>query len=634
VFKLLYTASSFNREERQYILQVISAYQHLSHPSILPVLAAGFYQDVPYVMTEYVPSGSLHDYLSDESATLQQEQIFSLIAQIGQALTYVHQQRRIHGNLKPQNVLLSAQNEALLTDFALFPLPPPDQGENIDDVSIYRAPEQLDGHADEKSDQYALGCIAYELLTGHKPFLVPSVTTPGAWYKTHSLIAPGQLDSAISVSVEKALLTALSKEPDQRHHSIPAFLTALGVSSPPKERTTMWLPEVHTDPDPHLDPERQITAGHDNLLLNLATMQPPLDPLTPLPTSLTGPISDPFTAEALRRFSSPGLQSPLDTPLPYGVKTGTLLQQTKQKFTLKRRRILIAMMCLVILTMLSDFLLSAFNVSAPAQKVLPPAAEIIATMQIIAQNTTSAATAGTTVQTVPTTGQTGTTQASATQTPASGPTTLNQSTPTSVTGSTPTSSTITSTPTPTPAPVPVQVSLTSFFNNEGIGSYPGEANFDGSGYSYPAGLVPSAGLVTVQGITYRFPSNARGTGDNVIVAGQTIALTQKNYSHIYLLASSSWGPVTDTITIKDTDGTSTTATITVEDWVTGTASGLSMAYRYGPVGIVRNTIHIFAISITLSSAHTVSSLYLARSSKGPTSGETGEMHLFALTLQP
>src|SRR5262249_13879500 len=62
-------------------------------------------------------------------------------------------------------------------------------------------------------------------------------------------------------------------------------------------------------------------------------------------------------------------------------------------------------------------------------------------------------------------------------------------------------------PTTSPASSLVQVSLTSFFNNKGIGSTPGQADFDGSGYSYPASQVPSAGRITVQGIVYQFPGN-------------------------------------------------------------------------------------------------------------------------------
>ncbi len=177
IIKLLSSSPTYDQQRQQDILQKISVLQKLQHPHILPIIAAGIHKDMPYIMTEYQPSGSLYDRLQRQLAgqPMHPEEAFLMIAQVGQALQYAHQQKVIHGNLKPQNVLLNIRNEALVTDFHRHLLRLSDEAEETDipELSLYRAPEQLRGQTSEKSDQYALGCLAYTLFTGHKPFMIP-----------------------------------------------------------------------------------------------------------------------------------------------------------------------------------------------------------------------------------------------------------------------------------------------------------------------------------------------------------------------------------------------------------------------------------------------------------------------------
>jgi serine/threonine protein kinase len=151
-----------------------------------------------------------------------------IISQVGQALQYAHQQNIVHCNLKPQNILFNAQGQVLLTDFHLTSLP---ESLHISASTTYMAPEELLGAISKECDQYALGCIAYEMLTGHTPYHASSLYYPGIHRRLPTLVPPTQLNPLLPSHIERAVLKALAPEPDQRHSDIQAFLTALGVSA-------------------------------------------------------------------------------------------------------------------------------------------------------------------------------------------------------------------------------------------------------------------------------------------------------------------------------------------------------------------------------------------------------------------
>jgi alpha-L-fucosidase len=186
-------------------------------------------------------------------------------------------------------------------------------------------------------------------------------------------------------------------------------------------------------------------------------------------------------------------------------------------------------------------------------------------------------------------------------------------------------------PTPIPTSTLTQVALSAFFNNKGIGSTPGGANFDGSGYSYPASQLPSGGSITVNGVPYQFPSSSSGN-DNVIAAGQTIGLTVGHYQQANLLMAASWGPVSGTVTIEYSDGSTSSANVSVADWCAGPANGLQAPYRYGPNTIYQNTAYIYAITIAMDPTRTARALVLPGQVSGPY--QTGRLHVFALTVVP
>src|SRR5581483_730430 len=148
-------------------------------PSILPILNVRLDNIPPYIVSAYADGGSLQNRIHRHAPhALPLKEAISIVTQIGEALFYLHQHNIIHRAVQPTSILFDNTDKALLTglDLAIMafsikhflPLNPMAVG-----AINYMAPEQFRGLANEKSDQYALGCIAYELCTGRLPYKEP-----------------------------------------------------------------------------------------------------------------------------------------------------------------------------------------------------------------------------------------------------------------------------------------------------------------------------------------------------------------------------------------------------------------------------------------------------------------------------
>ncbi|HEY6286351.1 MAG TPA: serine/threonine-protein kinase [Ktedonobacteraceae bacterium] len=205
----------------------------LSHPHILPVLDVGIYaKNIPYLVVEHCPNGSLKQYLQRQHpGPLPVEEAVSILTKIGQALHYTHQHNIVHRDLKPANILFNAKGAVVLTDFGIAVFLEGTTFINPYGTPAYMAPEQFQGIVSKKSDQFALGCIVYEMVTGQKPFLQS---------RTESPIPPSTLNPLVPPHIEKAIMKALSERHTDRYEDIVTFVNAL-------EKTTLpWLDEGKT----------------------------------------------------------------------------------------------------------------------------------------------------------------------------------------------------------------------------------------------------------------------------------------------------------------------------------------------------------------------------------------------------
>jgi alpha-L-fucosidase len=177
---------------------------------------------------------------------------------------------------------------------------------------------------------------------------------------------------------------------------------------------------------------------------------------------------------------------------------------------------------------------------------------------------------------------------------------------------------------------PVPVPLNGYLDDDGIGGSPGQADFDGSRYSFPADQMPAAGTVTLGGVPYDFPGTAGN--DNVVALGQDVAIPHGHYAGAYLLGASSYGQTGGTATVHYADGSTTQASLSAPDWYSGASGAVNASHRYTPTGTDAHPVAIFPLSVWLDPSREAISVTLPKTAK-PAAG-TPSMHVFALSLQP
>ena len=227
--KILHTHLS-SPAERNRFLEEARLIGHIRHPHILQFFDAGLENGLPYLVTEYAPYGSLRDILTQSAHTILPEAVsLAILSQVGEALYYAHQQHIVHRDLKPENILFNAKDRALLADFGIATTLSTNSVKysSVIGTPSYMAPELFQGILSIEGDQYALGCIAYELFTGHVPFSAPDFFAMGFKHLTDQPIAPTQLNPALPMHIERAILKAMAKQRGERHADVRAFLTAL-----------------------------------------------------------------------------------------------------------------------------------------------------------------------------------------------------------------------------------------------------------------------------------------------------------------------------------------------------------------------------------------------------------------------
>ncbi len=215
----------------------------LSHPHIARLLDFGVEESVPYLVMPYAPRGALRQRLPQHTP-LPPTTVFPFIQQVAEALQHAHDQRIIHRNIKPENILLNARGEAQLADFSIAILERKLRYQSTQDAMAiaYMAPEQIQGHPLPASDQYALGITTYEWLTGERPFQ-GSLRETGAQHLSAPPPSLREKVPQLSTALEEVVLTALAKDPRARFPDVSAFAQAFrrGIEAqlPTHKRTTV-----------------------------------------------------------------------------------------------------------------------------------------------------------------------------------------------------------------------------------------------------------------------------------------------------------------------------------------------------------------------------------------------------------
>jgi serine/threonine protein kinase len=221
----------------------------LVHPHIVRVLDFGVEQDIPFFVMDYAPGGSVRQHYP-KGARLPIASIVAYTKQMATALQYAHDQHFIHRDVKPENMLLLNENTLLLSDFGLVTVAHGSSSHSMQDVAgtaAYIAPEQIQGKALPASDQYALGAVVYEWLSGELPFQGSAMEI----YSQHLYAPPPSIREkvpAISPTAEKIVQTALAKDPSQRFARIEDFAIALEQAYQTAQRDRLTIAMIQPNP--------------------------------------------------------------------------------------------------------------------------------------------------------------------------------------------------------------------------------------------------------------------------------------------------------------------------------------------------------------------------------------------------
>lgn len=285
----------------------------LEHPHILPIRDTGIHDHEPFLVTNYEPYWTLRDIYPRGS---RQPLAMSLpyLKQLASALHYAHKHGVVHGDLRPENILLDDKNTSLLTGFVIEAILQ-NRARHKDQLAEMThktgpALAQEKGQASPASDQYWLAVLTYELLCGTLPFESPHHEEDGSSLLRQK--APG-----ISPRVERTLMKALEKDPERRFADVEAFVSTLEeaqtqsgtvahkppapiLASPPGEDVKAMIAQMPTQPaipgnapgKPALSPESRHLSSLPLPAQEEASSQQVLDQLT---SEDTRPMESPPT---------------------------------------------------------------------------------------------------------------------------------------------------------------------------------------------------------------------------------------------------------------------------------------------------------------------------------------------------
>ena len=224
------------------------AVSRMRHPNILTVFDYGEVDSVPYLVTEYMPGGSLADKLGD--GPMDEGLALRYLREVGSAIDYAHRMDTIHRDIKPSNVLIGAGGEAILADFGLAKYLSDQvqrtQSGFISGTVAYMAPEQARETAvGGAADVYSFSVMAFELLTGKLPFPGDSVLDILIAHLQEPPPPPSTVNPALGDAVDAVVLRGLAKEPENRWGSCAEMVAALEAALARGPERAAATPTVH-----------------------------------------------------------------------------------------------------------------------------------------------------------------------------------------------------------------------------------------------------------------------------------------------------------------------------------------------------------------------------------------------------
>jgi predicted Ser/Thr protein kinase/tetratricopeptide (TPR) repeat protein len=231
---------------QRFTREALAAARLSGAPNIVTIFDVGEHAGRPYIVMEYLPGGSLDEVLREDGPQ-PPEQVFTWLEQAGRALDTAHVQGVVHRDVKPANLLLDRERNVHVADFGIA------SAAGMDSLTMtgtvlgtagYLSPEQAQGErATPASDLYALAVVAFELLTGTRPFAADSPTAEAAAHVNAPV--PSVSDrSGLPHELDRVFERALAKDPAQRFETGADFVASLRAAFAEAAGQTLQLAAV------------------------------------------------------------------------------------------------------------------------------------------------------------------------------------------------------------------------------------------------------------------------------------------------------------------------------------------------------------------------------------------------------
>lgn len=215
----------------------------LNHANVVSVFDTGSEGPVHYIVMEHVEGRTLRDVIAQDGR-LHPSRAAEITEALSRALAAAHEQGLVHRDVKPGNVMITAQGDVKVMDFGIARATSGEaltQTATVLGTAAYFSPEQAKGEAvDARSDIYSAGCVLYEMLTGRAPFTGDSPVAIAYQHVREDPTPPSRLNPDVPPPLEAITLKALAKNPANRYQSATEMAEDLG-------RATRGLP-VHATP--------------------------------------------------------------------------------------------------------------------------------------------------------------------------------------------------------------------------------------------------------------------------------------------------------------------------------------------------------------------------------------------------
>ena len=200
------------------------------NPNIVTIYDVGEHRERPFIVMEYLPGGSLEQKIRAEGAQTPRQSL-EWLEQAANALDAAHREGVVHRDVKPANLLLDRYGHVHVADFGIASaagLGSLTQTGTVLGTASYLSPEQAQGErTTPASDLYSLGIVAFELLTGRRPFEGDSVAAEAAAHVTGVVPPVRELNPSLPSELDAVFAKALAKNPAYRFGSAAEFVAAL-----------------------------------------------------------------------------------------------------------------------------------------------------------------------------------------------------------------------------------------------------------------------------------------------------------------------------------------------------------------------------------------------------------------------